>query len=114
MAYVCFAVLIISGITMTLLSRNYEGAGNLNSSWAQVMTIKHIVVLLMICIGIYMGEVNAKKIGKLMAGGPGPDGPPPDFAKLEKLQLNLAKLNLVLGVLVLLLTGICTAITAGY
>jgi len=42
-------------------------------------------------------------VRKLMAGGGGSEGPSPELARLGQSELNLAKVDLVFGVIVLLL-----------
>lgn len=110
-AYVSIGLFIVTGIPMLLLNENYAGLGNIDSLWTLLLAIKHVLVIVMIVIAVYTGEVVARRINRLMTGGGASEGPPPELARLQRLQLKQAKVNLVLGVIVLLLTGIATAVT---
>lgn len=112
LAFVCLIILIISGIVMMLYNKHYEGIGNITNLWSTIMLIKHIIVVLMLFIGIYLGVVVGRKIEKLMKGVESQKAPPPELSKLQNRQMNMAMTNLILGIIVLALTGISGAISA--
>lgn len=104
LVYISIVILIATGFVMQFLDKNYVGF-TLGDFWTLIIIIKHIFTLAFIIIGIYLLEGLRPKILKLA-----PKGPSPDFARLQKLQLNLAFTNLIIGMIILLLTGIAAAI----
>ncbi|MFW9809130.1 MAG: hypothetical protein ACFFE6_07095, partial [Candidatus Thorarchaeota archaeon] len=54
---------------------------------------------------LYGFEVLAPKVAKLAA-----QGPSPELAQLQKIQMNSAKIGFIIALLILLLTGIQTAL----
>ena len=69
------------------------------------MVLKHILVALMLIIHFYRGLILNPKIGKLSSRVDDSQ-----IAKLRKYSLGLVKANLVLGVVVLLASGILSSI----
>lgn len=112
LAYTSIVVLMATGFVMMALNRHYEGMGDVNTLWAVMMLIKHLLVVVMIIIGAMTGSVIGGKIEKLIAGGDPSKPPPPELGKLQGQQLMLARINLMLGLIVLLLTGICGAVSS--
>ncbi|MFW9965294.1 MAG: hypothetical protein ACFFCX_17100 [Candidatus Sifarchaeia archaeon] len=101
--YVSILVLVITGVIITLiLNPSYLG---LTSEWAIVLLVKHILVAFAIIATIYGFEILAPKVAALAAKGPSPE-----LAQLQKIQLNAAKIGVIIAMLVLLLTGIQTAL----
>ena len=105
LAILSMVVLLVTGMVMMMASSGYSGMGDIQGRWATVMLLKHVLVLVMMAIGIYMGAVIMKKMQKLAGTGEGPPSDPQALAKLQALQMKLAKINLVLALVVLLLTG---------
>lgn len=110
LAYTCMALFFITGIYMMYVPGTYIEPGVPGGPYQWLLRIKILVVLVMIIIGIYMGEVNARRIDKLMAGGSGSEGPPAELAKYQSLQIKLLKMNAFLSFVVLVLTAINLAI----
>jgi len=111
LAYSCMVLFLVTGVLMMLIPESYVKSGVPGGTAAWVLRIKIIIVAVMMYIGIFMGEVNGKRIGKLMAGGGDKEGAAADLAKYQGLQVSLAKVNVVLGFLVLLLTAYMTAMS---
>jgi len=104
LAYICIIVLIGTGIGMQKLSMGYivYDFGNI---WSVFLFAKHLVLLVMIIIGVFLSEGLGPKIAKLAAKGPSPE-----VARLQKVQMSLALTNMILGIITLILTGISTAL----
>ncbi len=103
--YISIIVLVASGMSITFLSEEYLGAMQFSNLWNQVMLIKHIFVAVLIILAIYAFEVVAPKVSRLAAKGPSPE-----LINLQKLQLNMALVGFVLGIIILLLTSVAAAI----
>jgi len=89
-------LLVITGVAIATLDGGFPGFSGFNSVLAGTFIFKHIVVLFMIAIHFYRGLVLAPKVSR---------AEPKQLAKLQKLSLNLVKLNFVLGLGVLLLSA---------
>lgn len=107
LTYISIVVLIVTGAVMTKFNASYMGLALFGNLWSIVALIKHIVIVVMIIIAIYAFEGLARKVSKLAMKGPSPD-----LARLQKKQIMLASIGFILGVIVLLLTGLMTAISA--
>ena len=107
LVYISIVILAVTGVFMTRSNANYAGLLNFNNFWAAISLIKHIVVAILIVLAIYAFEGLGKKVTKLAAKGPSPD-----LARLQKKQIALASIGFILGLIILLLTGIMTAISA--
>jgi hypothetical protein len=81
------------------------GFFDFSNSWSFVMFLKHIIVALMIIIHFYRGLILIPKIGRLSL-----QGDESQIARLRKYSLNLVKINLALGVVVLIVSGILFSI----
>jgi uncharacterized membrane protein len=93
-------LLIITGVVLTGLNKQFSGIGDIKNNWTVVLTLKHILVLGMVVIHFYRGLVLAPKIVKAESIS--------QKTSLQKLSLNLVKVNFCAGLLVLLLSGIIT------
>lgn len=105
--YTSMVVLGVTGVLMNLLNENYLGFMRFGNLWSQVTLIKHIFTIALIILAIYAFEGLAPKVSKLAAKGPSPD-----LSRLQKLQLSLAYTGFVLGIIILFLTSIITAISS--
>lgn len=94
-------LIIMSGIFMGLSSHSFPGIVSLDSLWSQTLLIKVLIALTMASIHLYRGLVLTPTITKLTAES----GHSGQIGKLQKLSLNLVRTNLILGLTVLLLTG---------
>ena len=105
LVYFSIIVFMFSGIAMMYLNENYTGLFDLGTSWAVVSLIKHAAVGIFIGLAVYNFEVFAPKVNEVAAKGPSPE-----LAKLQKFQQRFAMVGLLVAVLILLLTGISTAL----
>ena len=105
LVYICMAILIISGIFMTILSPQFEGSMKFESLWSIIAGIKHGFVVLLVVLAIYGFDGLAPKVAKAAAKGPSPE-----LALMRRKQMRLAACGFVLAVVILLLTAVLTAI----
>jgi len=103
--YASIGILVITGIEMTLVNENSIGFMQFNNIWSIVSSIKHILMVLLIILVIYSFEGLSKSVVKLSA-----DGFSPKLVQLQKRQRILSYIGLTLVTIILLLTGIMTAI----
>ena len=92
--------LIVTGIALTGLDKQFLGIGNFGNNWILILTVKHVLVLGMIIIHFYRGLILAPKIARTESST--------EKTSLQKLSLNLVKVNFYSGLLVLLLSGVLT------
>jgi len=91
-------LLIVTGAVLTAVNKQFLGIGNLGNSWSLGLIVKHVLVLGMVAVHFYRGLVLAPKITRTE--------PASEKASLQKLSLNLVKVNFCLGLMVLLFSGI--------
>lgn len=91
-------LLIITGLVLTGFNKQFSGIGDFRNNWTVVLSLKHILVLGMVGIHFYRGLVLSPKIVKTESIT--------EKTSLQKLSLNLVKLNFYAGLLVLLLSGV--------
>lgn len=90
---------------MMLFSPQYAGGYDLSSPWALFLLLKHIFVVVLIIIGIYILEVIFPKIERA-----GAKGPSPEMAKLQKRLSNLGMTSFGVGLLILLFTAVTSVV----
>jgi uncharacterized membrane protein len=98
-------VLLASGMLQMSSNPNYEGFLSIGGLWAGSILGKHILFGVMVLLSGYLtwGLLPAlKRAALLKARGKAS----PEIEKLRKREILLLRLNLILGVLVLLLTAI--------
>ncbi|MDP3111360.1 MAG: CopD family protein [Thermodesulfovibrionales bacterium] len=95
-------LLIVTGIALTGLNKQFIGIGNFGNNWTLTLTLKHLLVLGMIVIHFYRGLMLAPKIAKTESVT--------GKTSLQKFSLNLVRVNFCLGILVLLLSGITSVL----
>ena len=100
LAWCAVIILLITGYLKTPSGMLF----NISNTSAVALTIKHILVLVMIAIGLLVTFVTAPKM-KSLAPEPG-EPPPPEFLKAQKQLSTLALTNMILGILVLLSVAI--------
>ena len=100
-AYVCMGVLVITGVVMMLFSPKYASGFDLSSTWMLFLMLKHIFVVVLIIIGIYILEVVYPRIKQVGAKGPSPEMP-----KLQALLGKLGMTGFIVGLLILLFTAV--------
>ncbi len=92
---------------MMLLNRHYQGALDFGNLWTQLLLVKHILIVILIVGVIYGFEVLAPRVGRVAAASLSPQ-----LAQLQKLQMRVSMIGLVVALIVLLLTSIITAISS--
>ncbi len=105
--YISIGVLIVTGIFMNIFNENYQGFMQFGNLWALITLIKHILTIVFIILAIYVFEGLFPKLSMLAKKGPSPD-----LLRLQKLQLNLLITSFILGIVILFLTGLVTAISS--
>ena len=95
--YVSIAGLVITGLLLSRRSPDFQGLFSFGSSYATVLSLKHLLVVLM--VGIALGR--SLVLGRKSA---------PSSPRQEKLRVGLLLVNLVLGIAVLLLSGFSAAL----
>ena len=105
LAYVCMGILVVTGVIMTFFSPQYAGGFDLSGPWALFLLLKHILVVVLIIIGVYILEVLNPKMGRA-----GAKGPSPEIAKLQALLLKLGMTSFGIGLLVLLFTAVTSVV----
>jgi len=94
--YVSIVGLILTGILQANRNPAFEGLFGFGSAYATALSLKHIVVVLMIGVALFRSLVLGRR-------------PAPLTPSQEKLNVGLLLLNMVLGIAVLLLTGLSVA-----
>lgn len=98
----CIIILIITGAVLAAVNKQFLGIGNLGNSWSLGLIVKHVSVLGMVVVHFYRGLVLAPKITRTESAS--------EKASLQKLSLNLVKVNFFLGLIVLLFSGIISVL----
>ncbi len=106
LVYASIFVLGVTGVLMNLLDENYLGLMKLGNLWSQITLIKHIFTVALIILAVYAFEGLGPKVSRLAVKGPSPE-----LARLQKLQIKFVTTGLILGIIILLLTGIMSAIS---
>ena len=98
-------VLLASGMLQMSSSSNYEGLLTIQGVWAASILIKHILFGLMVLISGYItwGLLPALRRAALLQARAKDD---PNLQTLQNRESLILRLNLFLGVLVLLMTAI--------
>jgi len=98
-------VLLASGMLQMSSSPNYEGFLAIQGLWASSILAKHVLFGIMVLVSGYLtwGLLPALHRAALLQAR-GKDSA--DFQNLQKREVFLLRLNLILGVFVLLLTAI--------
>jgi uncharacterized membrane protein len=95
--YASIVGLFISGMLMAKADPNYTGFMHFDTLYAQINSIKHILVFMMVFIAFFRSIVFGKK-----QATPDP--------KKNKMSMLFIFINFILGVLVLLLSGLMTVL----
>ena len=90
-------LLFVSGIVLAGLNKQFSGVSILESNWTMVLILKLVLFFSMTAIHFYRGLVLAPKIMRTATQ--------PEKTALQKLSVNLVKVNFTLGLSVLLLSG---------
>ena len=105
MGWFSVVVLLATGMVQMSSHPSYEGFLSIQSLWARSILIKHILFGMMVLVSGYItwGLLPAmRRLALLQARGENA----PEMKTLQKREVLLLRLNLILGVFVLLLTAI--------
>jgi uncharacterized membrane protein len=105
LVYISIGVLGVTGIELTRINEGSMRFMRFDNLWSSISSIKHIFTIIMVVLVIYAFEGLGKKVSRLTAKGPSPE-----LASLQKKQVIFSYIGLVLAIIILLLTGILTAI----
>ena len=105
LAWGSLAVLVATGLTQMSANKNYDGLLRLTNPWTVAILAKHLAVGAMILIGLYM-QVSLQPELARMALLESHGRPAPNADAFRRRELNLIRLNLACGVVVLGLTAI--------
>ena len=94
--------IVVTGAALTGFNKQFSGIGNFGNSWSLTLIMKHVLVFVMVAVHFYRGLILAPKIARTETVS--------KKTSLQKLSLNLVKVNFCLGVIVLLLSGIMSVI----
>jgi len=100
LVYVSIVGLVLTGLLQANRNPAFQGLFSFGNSYSIVLSLKHILVLAMIAVALYRSLVLGRKSG-------------PSTPSQEKLKAGLLFLNIALGIAVLLLSGIDTALSLG-
>ena len=108
LAWLSLAVLLATGLFQLNSNPNYEGFLSISNRWAVSILIKHILFFGMIGISAYMTWGLLPQIRRIaLTRSKGIESEQTD--KLEKREVILIRINLILGVLILGLTALARA-----
>jgi uncharacterized membrane protein len=105
LANISILLILVTGILMSLLLHTSSEFASLTSRWSQTLSLKIIIALIMTVVHFYRGLVLTPRTAKLTSEGVHSE----QVSRLQRLSLNLVKVNLLLGATVLLITGMLYA-----
>ncbi|HBR17730.1 MAG TPA: hypothetical protein DD725_09015, partial [Deltaproteobacteria bacterium] len=91
-------LLVITGVALAGFNKQFSGIRLFENNWINVLSLKCILVFGMVIIHFYRGLILTPRIGKTESAS--------EKVSLQKLSLNLVKVNFGFGMLVLLFSGI--------
>lgn len=106
LAYISMTVLVLTGAILTRSYDSYMGITQSFSAIAVISLIKHIVIVITGIIALYAFEGLRRKVAKVASRGPSAE-----LALLQKKQIGFAAAGFVLGIVILLLSGIMRALS---
>ncbi len=89
-------ILVLTGIALSMINKPAPVQIEQGDNWKILLIAKHILVAIMIFIHIYRNTILSKRINKKNEIS--------KKSSLQKLSLNLVKVVLILGLIVLLLS----------
>lgn len=97
-------IFIVTGAYLTLVNPLYAGLMRFDNTWSSLILIKHVVVVLLVGVGIYLQRVPVEKMAAAVEAG--------DERGIVLLAGRVRTLELVaalLGLVILLLTALAAA-----
>jgi uncharacterized membrane protein len=109
LANLSLIVLILTGFVQLNSNENYVGLLNFSNTWAQAIALKHLSIIGMVGVGaaLNFGVQPALRRQALLAAAGASD--PAEAAALRRQMNRLGRINLILGVVVLVFTAIARA-----
>jgi uncharacterized membrane protein len=109
LANLSLVVLVVTGMLQMVSDSHYDGLLRLSNGWARAMLLKHVAVGGMVIVGVIMQWqlVPAIERARLLASRQLGEG---DLPALRVRERRLSRLDLALGILVLLFTALATAL----
>lgn len=114
-----FSLVLLTGTGLIQMSANsnYQGFLQIGNRWAAAILIKHLVFLVMIGISVYltwwlMPNLRRAALRQARVQGdahPGVEKFSPVVGSLQRREIFLLRLNLIMGVLILALTALARA-----
>jgi uncharacterized membrane protein len=108
LSWFSLAILLATGLFQLISNPNYEGFLSISNRWAISILVKHILFFGMIGVSAYMtwGLLPAlRRAALIRSKGIEPE----ETEKLEKREVILIRINLILGILILGLTALARA-----
>jgi uncharacterized membrane protein len=105
--YASMAIFIGTGIVMMIMNSGYSSSFDFGDTWTLFLVLKHIFVLILIIVGIYMLQSVFPRLARLAAKGPSPE-----LAKADKRQKVVGGISLILAIIILVFTAVNGAISA--
>lgn len=90
--------LLVTGIILTVLNKQLSEIESVRNNWTLFLIVKHVLILGMLVVHFYRGLILAPKIAGIESAE--------KKTALQRLSLNLVKVNFLLGLLVLFFSGI--------
>jgi uncharacterized membrane protein len=110
-ANVSMVLLLITGFYQMTVDTNYNGFLNIDSEWAIVILLKHIAYIAMIAITAYMQAFLYPAMSRAaLLAEQKPDMGAAESDKIQKREILLLRLNLILAVTVLFFTALATSV----
>ncbi|HYN87572.1 MAG TPA: hypothetical protein VER55_03530 [Ardenticatenaceae bacterium] len=110
LAYLSLATLWVTGMVQLVANPNYVDLLALTNDWSRLIFVKHLAVLASGGLIYYVGAVVAGEIGFQLRAATIGRGNEMRLAMATRRFRLLAWLNLALSMIVLLMTGLATAI----
>ena len=109
--WACLATLIATGLFQMSANPNYEGLLAISNRWAVAILLKHLVFLIMIGLSAYStwAVLPALRRAALRKAATQANSDARVDSQLQQREVNLMRLNLVLGMIVLALTAAARA-----
>ena len=103
LAWFCMGLLLVTGLFQLSTSPHYDGFLNTSTQWSLAILIKHGLAIVMVVVSaIQTWEVLPAIHRTLMKKEKAEDG---ELAKLQKKELLILRLNLLISVLILAATA---------
>ena len=106
LANLSLIVLILTGLVQMNANENYKGFLSFDNLWAQAILLKHAAIIGMIAVGALLQfgvQPALQRNAMLVAAGASHEQ---EAAALRQRMARLGRVNLILGVIVLVLTAI--------